>query len=286
MTVIAVLAIVTSLLYGYSDQGWKLFYQSYGRGLSQVKAKLAIRAISEDLRDANKNRISASDPSVYGVPFPDDAIQSSPYIYFTKPKMYEPSGDVIGYDYILYYFGKPKQRMEDLYATNFKRQPKNQEKYYILKCIKYLDQSKFYTEDGEKKWPFPPPILELKKSILREDKEYLAFIQKKYAGEGSETEGSNETISEPTPDNSDEENIYIDPRALLKKDSRNIPVSGNFSSTSLTDPFSNKEAKITFIDDYKNDKPITIKVQIQESPYLLGLMGAMSEFEVSVTPRN
>jgi hypothetical protein len=84
----------------------------------------------------------------------------------------------------------------------------------------------------------------------------------------------------------EEENIYIDPKSLLKKDSRNIPISGNFSSTSLTDPFSNKEAKITFIDDYKNDKPITIKVQIQESPYLLGLMGAMTEFEVSVTPRN
>ncbi len=178
MTVIAVLAIVTSLLYGYSDQGWKLFYQSYSRGLSQVKAKLAIRSISEDLRDANKNRISTNESAVYGVPFPDDAIQSSPYIYFTKPKIYEPTGDVIGYDYILYYFAKPKQRTEDLYKINWKRKPKNEEIYYILKCIKYLDQSKSYTEDGEKKWPFPPPILELKKSTLREDKEYLLFIQK------------------------------------------------------------------------------------------------------------
>lgn len=291
MTVIAVLAIVTSLLYGYSDQGWKLFYQSYGRGLSQIKAKLAVKVISEDLRDANKNRICTSNPSAYGVPFPNDAIQTSPYIYFTKPKTHPASGDVIGYDYVLYYFGKPKQTTEDLYTQRNRKKQKNEEKFFILKCIKFLDQSKSYTEDEEKKWPFFPPILELKKSTLRADKEYIEFIKKKYSDEGSD---NTETAStEPTPEDQatikeeeEEENLYIDPKILLKKDSRNIPISGNFSSTSLTDPFSNKEAKITFIDDYKNDKPITIKVQIQESPYLLGLMGAMSEFEVSVTPRN
>lgn len=277
MTVISVLAVVTGLLYGYSEQGWSLFYQSYSRGLSQVKAKLAVRSIIEELREGNKNRVSINGSSFFGIPFPDDAIQNSPYIYFTKPYIYEDTGDVIGYDYVLYYFAKPLIKN----SVSYDRYKKSKEKqtYYILKVIKFLNQSKTYTEDGEKNWPFQPPILELGKSTLPEDEEYIRSIQQ--AETTNTTEENGETQKETVT-----EELFLDHFAKLKKDSRNIPVSGNFIANSLTEPFSNKEAKITFGDDYKSEKPITIMVLIEESPVLFSLMGAMTEFEATITPRN
>lgn len=277
MTVISVLAVVTGLLYGYSEQGWSLFYQSYSRGLSQVKAKLAVRSIIEELREGNKNRVSINGSSFFGIPFPDDAIQNSPYIYFTKPYIYEDTGDVIGYDYVLYYFAKPLIKNN----VSYDRYKKSKEKqtYYILKVIKFLNQSKTYTEDGEKNWPFQPPILELGKSTLPEDEEYIRSIQQ--AETTNTTEENGETQKETVT-----EELFLDHFAKLKKDSRNIPVSGNFIANSLTEPFSNKEAKITFGDDYKSEKPITIMVLIEESPVLFSLMGAMTEFEATITPRN
>lgn len=275
MTVISVLAVVTGLLYGYSEQGWSLFYQSYSRGLSQVKAKLAIRNITEELREANKNRISINGGSYFGVPFPDDAIQNSPYIYFTKPYTYEETGDVIGYDYVLYYFAKPINKN----TTPQNRYKKSREKqtYYILKIIKFLNQSKYYTEDNEKTWPFQPPIIEIGKSSLPEDKEYIISIEQPEVPANTDEQAKNENITEE---------LFLDHFAKLKKDSRNIPISSNFIANSLTDPFSNKEAKITFGDDYKSDKPVTIMVLIEESPILFSLMGAMTEFEATITPRN
>lgn len=277
MTVISVLAVVTGLLYGYSEQGWSLFYQSYSRGLSQVKAKLAIRAITEELREANKSRVSINGTSSFGVPFPDDAIQNSPYIYFTKPYIYEDTGDVIGYDYVLYYFAKPINKNN----ISYDRYKKSREKqtYFILKVIKFLNQSKVYTEDGEKDWPFQPPILELGKSILSEDQEYIKSIQQAGIPSGSPS-------IDDTQNKAVTEELFLDHFAKLKKDSRNIPISSNFIANSLTEPFSNKEAKITFGDDYKSEKPITIMVLIEESPVLFSLMGAMTEFEATITPRN
>lgn len=276
MTVIAVLAVVTGLLYAYSDQGWRLFYQSYGRGLSQVKAKLAVKSIVEELREANKSRIAINGGSYFGVPFPDDSIQNSPFIYFTKPYTYEGTGDVTGYDYVLYYFAKPNIKNVSQARTN-RKMPEKQT-FYILKVIKFLNQSKIYTEDGEKTWPFQPPILELGKSSLPEDDDYLKMLKQQ------ESNG-NQPIAEETPKPIAEE-LFLDHFAKLKKDSRTVPISGNFIANSLTDAFSNKEAKITFGDDYKSEKPITIMVLIEETPFLFGLMGAMTEFEVSITPRN
>ncbi|MBI2996567.1 MAG: hypothetical protein HYY52_07700 [Candidatus Melainabacteria bacterium] len=270
MAVIAVIAIVLGLLYAYSDQGWRLFYQSYGRGLLQVKAKVAIKAISEELREANKKRIAINSGSSFGVPLPDDAKDSSPYIYFTKPVIFEPSGDVISYNYILYYFAKPKRLQEDIIKGI-----QQEEKYLILKSIKFLNQSKHYTEDEEKSWPFLPPILEIQKSSLPEDKEFIDSLKQDFANPKEET-----TVNES------EDELFIDHFAKLKKESRNIPISGNFLANSLTDPFTTNEVNIYFGKEYKTDKPIKIKVSLEESSVLFGLMGAMSEFEVEITPRN
>lgn len=271
MTVISVIAIVIGLLYAYSDQGWKLFYQSYSRGLSQVKAKIAIRILQEDLREANKKRLTIGRGLTFGIPFPDDAESSTPYIYFTKPVFNEGTGDVTGYDYVLYYFAKPKQSTEAKLESI--KKPKEQEQYSILKSIRFISQSKFYTEDEEKFWPYLPPLLELRKSTLPEDKIFLDSLK----GDTEEGQGNTQNKTEE---------IFVDHFASLKKESKNIPVSGNFTAVALTDPFTREQANIYFGEDYKTAKPVKIKVLLEESPFLFGLMAAMSEFEVAVVPRN
>ncbi len=279
MSVIAILGIVLGLLYAYSDRGWNLFYQSYGRGLSQVKVKLALKVISEDLREANKSRISISRGNTYGIPLPDDAQESTPYIYFTKPKTHNKTGDIIAYDYLLYYFAKPKESYDknDYYLR--KRTINEQQKFLILKYIKFIDQSKIYTEDLDKSWPFPPPVIDIYMSKLPEDEFYIASLNG-----STSSSGSSPTTNQNTNINSQE--LFYDHFALLKKASRNIPVSSNFTASSLTDPFTSEEVNIYFGQDYKKDKPVRLKFIIHESPFLFGLMGAKSEFEVKITPRN
>ncbi|MBI3590229.1 MAG: prepilin-type N-terminal cleavage/methylation domain-containing protein [Candidatus Melainabacteria bacterium] len=275
MTVIAVLAIVVGLLYAYSDQGWKLFYQSYGRGLSQVKAKLAIKVISDELRESNKDRLVVGQGTSYGVPIPDDAKDNSPYIYFTKPKFNEGTGDIIAYDYVLFYFAKPKKNFNP-YEINSPKISDNDE-FIILKSIKFLNQSKHYTEDEEKTWPFMPPIIEIDKSTLPED-------ESNFAPQTQSSSGSiNGAVQTPTPR---EDTQFLDHFTKLKRVSKNVPISGNFIANSLTDPFTKQEVSIFFNQSYSTDNPIKIKVSLQESPFLFGLMGAMTEFEVSITPRN
>lgn len=275
MAVIAVIGIVVGLLYAYSDQGWKLFYQSYGRGLSQVKAKIALRILQEELREANKSRVLVGKGVAFGVPLPDDAKEGASFIYFTKPKTFEQTGDVIGYDYILYYFAKPKEAI-DLNIRKLNQRTEI-EKSLTLKTVKFIDQSKYYTEDQDKSWPFLPPILELNKSRLEEDEVFIQSLKESnQISEASSVEVN--TINE--------QEIFLDHFAKLKKDTRNIPISGNFQATTLSDPFSSEEVSFFFGQYYKSTKPIKIKVTIQESPFLFGLMGAKTEFEVKVTPRN
>lgn len=270
ITVVSVIAIVVGLLYAYSDQGWKLFYQSYSRGLSQIKAKLAIRTLTEELRESNKARITVGRGTTYGIPQPDDIKDNSSFIYFTKPKFFEETGDVIGYDYILYYFAKPKEN--DQHERDRFR---DDDRFLILKNIKFLNQSKTYTEDHEKTWPFLPPIIEINKSTLPEDESNLEALKSSVVSK----EDTQETIEKA-------EEEFLDHFAKLKQVRRIIPVSGNFKATSLTEPFSKEQVNIFFGQEYTSDNPIKIKVSLQESPLLFGLMGAMTEFEVSVTPRN
>ena len=276
MCVLAILGIVLGLLYAYSDQGWRLFYQSYGRGLSQVKVKLALKVISEDLREANKSKIAIGRGNAYGIPLPDDVAESTPYLYFTKPKIHDKTGDLIAYDYILYYFAKPKELEENFYK---KKTINEIQKFLILKCIKFIDQSKIYTEDLEKSWPFPPPVIDINRSKLPEDEAYIASLN------GNATLTEDTTNTNQNTNNASQELLY-DHFALLKKDSRRIPISGNFIASSLTDPFTNEEVNIYFGQDYKKDKLVKLKFIINESPFLFGLMGAMSELEAKITPRN
>ena len=278
MTTIALVAIVSGLLYAYSDQGWKLFYQSSSRGLSQLKAKLAIRTVSEELREANKSRITIGKGTTIGVPMPDDVYEGSSFIYFTKPIAFEKTGDITGYDYILYYFAKPKEKIDIRKFNN--RKIKEREQYFLLKSIRFIKQSKFYTEDEEKTWPFLPPILEINKSLLPEDLSYIESLVQQTEQTQEETNKINELVTQKG------ESLFLDHFAKMKKESRNIPISGNFSASSLTDPFSNEEVNIFFGQEYKTDKPIKIKVSLDEQPVLLSLMAAMTEFEVKVTPRN
>ncbi len=275
MSVIAVLAIVMGLLYGYSNEGWNLFSQTYTRGLSQVKAKLAIKVLTDELREANKNRISINKGFNYGIPFPDDAIDSSAFIYFTKPKIFDGTGDIIAYDYILYYFAKPKTKPDEV--LRFKKRIKEKEKFYILKSVKFINQSKKYTEDKEKNWPFLPPILEIYKSSLPEDETFIQTLKSIFPN-------IEQTIDKTQEKAAKEE--FLDHFALLQKDKLTIPISGNFSASSLTDPFSKEEVNIFFGQEYKSEKPIKIKVAIEEPPLIFGLMSVKSEFEVQITPRN
>lgn len=277
MTVIVVLAAVIGLLYSYQTRGWKYFFQSYSRGLSQVKAKLAIRTITDDILEANKSRLSIGNGSSFGIPFPKDANYSSPYIYFTKPIVHKSSGEVIGYDYILYYFAEPTIDPELIYSTTRYRYDK---KMLVLKSIKFLGQSKFYTEDPEKEWPFLPPLLERYSSKLPEDKAFIEALD-----ETAEAEEGEDPLAAPI--NEEIEEAFLDLYEKVKRDSRNIPVSGNFLAVALTDPFTEDNAEFSFFgQDYKTVTPIKIKVTIHENPLLFGLKSATTEFELDVTPRN
>ena len=86
--------------------------------------------------------------------------------------------------------------------------------------------------------------------------------------------------------NTQSDNIFLDHFSKIKKSSRNIPVSSNFQANSLTDTFKKEDLNIYFTQSYKADMPISIKVTIHESPYLFGVMSAVTQFEVKVTPRN
>lgn len=290
MTVLAVLGIVMGLLYAYSNDGWKFFFQSYSRGLSQVKARLAVKTVADDLLDANKGRIYIGRGVSFGIPFPDDVKDSSPFIYFTKPVFYEPTGDVIGYDYVLYYYAKPKQNPNESYSQKVR----NKTEYLILKSVKFKNQSKTFTEDLSKKWPFPPPILEIYKSTLPEDAEFIQSLgQDPTAGVlgGLNSDGSSGLLGDIAASSSSgivtqQNNLFTDHFAELKSVSRNLPISGNFTANALTDPFVEEKATFTFGQDYKNDLIINIKASIDEPPLYLGLMSVMTEFEVKVTPRN
>ncbi len=288
MAVLAVLGIVMGLLYAYSNNGWKFFYQSYSRGLSQVKARLAVRILSDDLIDANKSRINIGRGTSFGIPFPDDVKDSSPFIYFTKPVFYESTGDVIGYDYILYYYAKPKQTFEEVYSRKIRKASE----YLILKSIKFKSQSKVYTEDREKNWPFLPPVLEISKSTLPEDDEFIKSLGQNFTASlpetnssttpGSSSLGSSSSSSAGSPSN----NLFLDHFSQLKSASRTLPISGNFTTNALTDPFTSEQASFLFGQDYKNDQIVKIKVSIEEPPLYFGIMAVKSDFEIKVTPRN
>ncbi len=283
MTVIAVLGIVMGLLYAYSDQGWKLFYQSSSRGLSQVKAKLAIRIISQELKEANKARLTIGQGNTYGIPVPDDAQDNTSFIYFTKPKFYEQTGDVIAYDYVFYYFAKPKESLDLNKRFDRKRALDNEPKFTILKSMKFLDQSKHYTEDESMSWPFMPPIIEIGKSKLPEDDTFLETLKSGSESTTEPTTNSTNTSSSSTQTTTIQ---YEDPASKLKAASRKIPISGNFLANTLTNPFTKEEASIFFNQSYTSDSPIKIKVSLQEAPNLFIAMPAQTEFEVVITPRN
>ncbi len=290
MTVLAVLGIVMGLLYAYSNDGWKFFFQSYSRGLSQVKARLVVKIVADDLLDANKGRIYIGRGTSYGIPFPDDVKDSSPFIYFTKPVFYESTGDVVGYDYVLYYYAKPKQNPDEIYSQRVR----NKVEYLILKSVKFKNQSKTYTEDLSKKWPFPPPIVEIYKSTLPQDDEFIQSLgQDPTVGssgalnpDGSSSSLGGIATSSGSGTVTQSNNLFTDHFAELKSASRNLPISGNFTANALTDPFNEEKATFTFGQDYKNDLIINVKASIEEPPLYLGLMSVMTEFEVKVTPRN
>lgn len=287
MAVLAVLGIVMGLLYAYSSNGWRYFYQSYSRGLSQVKARLAVKVLSDDLIDANKNRMAIGRGISVGVPFPDDVKDSSPFIYFTKPVFHEKTGDVISYDYVLYYYAKPKQNLDEMYSEKNKNKPQ----YLILKSIKFKNQSKIYTEDLEKKWPFPPPILEIYKSTLPEDDEFLESLEQPFSNPLSELSSEGKPVADVNNTSSDTStkqtnNLFTDHFAQLKLVKRNIPLTGNFTASALTDPFTSEQTSFVFGQDYKNDQTVKIKVSTEEPSLFLGVMIARSAFEVKITPRN
>ena len=284
MAVLAVLGIVMGLLYAYSNNGWRLFYQSYSRGLSQVKARLAIKVLSDDLIDANKARIAVSRGGSVGVPLPDDVKDSSPSIYFTKPVFYEGTGDVVGYDYVLYYFARPKEKID--FNEPYDRRKKDKPQYLVLKTVKFKNQSKAYTEDPGRTWPYLPPILEIYKSVLPEDEEFLESLNQGSTQVPAASSGTVVEMSSSSSSGGQPNSIFLDHFAQLKSISRNIPISSNFTAAALTDPFTNEQASFSFGQDYKDDQIVKIKVSIEQPILFFGLMAAMSDFEVKITPRN
>lgn len=271
ISTIVVLAIVISLLYSYENRGWEYFYNSYGRGLSHLKAKLAIKTISEDLREANRSRVVVGKGAEYNIPFPNDAFYNSPYIYFTKPKLHVESGNVIGYDYVLYYFAVPK---EDL----LKRGKIKQENYLILRCIRFTDQSKFYTEENEYEWPFMPPVIAKYDSELEEDRILKDKLNSDYAA----MDQNSETILETKP----EEPVYLDLYDKVSAVKRNIQITSDFITNNLTDPFSKEDVNFYFERTTNKDTPIKISVSIKEKTILLGAKTPPFSFETNIIPRN
>lgn len=179
MVVIGLVAIALGLLYNYKTEGWHLYNKTFQFGLLQRNARVALQAMSDNIRQASKNHIFTDDGFSLGVPFPDDALTDKPYIYFAKPNVSiegsksEPASakpkdkntdksqmgilsegkqfsSVDSYDYYLYYFAMPERSEAEAFQKL--RRAK-------LKLLRIKNQSAFYTDNppDEQEWPFLPP---------------------------------------------------------------------------------------------------------------------------------
>jgi hypothetical protein len=87
MVVVSLLVVVTGLLYGYYNQGYKFFNKAFSFGLLQRNARTSLEDLAERIKHASRDYIYADDGYNPGVPFPEDAMLDKPYLYFAIPNI-------------------------------------------------------------------------------------------------------------------------------------------------------------------------------------------------------
>lgn len=195
---IVVLSLITgviALLFFYNKRGQKVYNKSLDAAILQANARSALEQMMRTVKQASKDYIYIDTGFNTGVPLPDDAFNSKPYIYFAKPNLVEATeqtevfgvkqiglgGKRIGfavdnYDYWLFYIARttyePKSIEDDKYIQLYSGKAR-------MKSLVFRGQSRSYTEDSSKEWPFLPPIVSEGVNQLPEDltEEELALLE-------------------------------------------------------------------------------------------------------------
>lgn len=135
----------------------------------QANARSSLESMINKIRMASRDHIFTETGFNIAVPLPADAYDNKPYLYFAKPNVVDGEAGglkVQDYDYYLYYVARISYESKDI----------EDEKYYDyydgrakLKSLVYKKQSRAYTEDPRKTWPFLPPIISLGVNYLPQD---------------------------------------------------------------------------------------------------------------------
>lgn len=166
----SLISVVLALLLFYNGRGTKIFNKSFRVAYLQANARSTLEQMMLNIKQASVDHIFTDRGFNTQVPLPEDAYDNKPYIYFAKPNI-SSAGDKGGlqvddYDYWLYYIGR----------ISYEARDERDEKYVAfydgkarLRSMVIRHQSRYYTEDPKKSWPFPPPILALGVNKLPED---------------------------------------------------------------------------------------------------------------------
>lgn len=268
MVVISIITGVIALLYFYNNRGWKFFNKAFQVGTLQTNAKSALDTIVRNVRRASKDLVYVGQGFNLDVPLPEDAIFGRQYLYFAVPK-HDDENNVEAYDYFLYYIApiKIKEKFDDQEAYDkiqkLERQLEGRAK---IKLLAFRDQSKSYTEDFERKWPFLPPILELGVNKLPADFDLSEDAEREDEG----ILGFRTVAPFDKPENKELERINLSFLSDIEADIEDA-----------TPEFSLYQSDFFF--DFGNtyDSLFTINVRLYDP-----LTDTRVDFESSVTPRN
>jgi hypothetical protein len=151
MVIIALIAGVTTLLFFYNKQGWKVFNKVFGFSRLEINARSALEQLSWNLRQADRDLIYVGNAYNPDMIFPEDIFIDKPYLYFARPNFKEDSLEKSSYDYYLYYISKTNSIQEN---EDFTKQRGRIKLFYVP------NQDAHYTNLHRAEWPFPPPALQ------------------------------------------------------------------------------------------------------------------------------
>lgn len=167
--VISLISGVLGLLYLYRSRGLKLYNKSFKSSVLQADARSQLEQIMFNIKQASADRIFVGEGFNSAVPLPDKAFYDKPFLYFVKPSSIQKKGQVRGYDYYLYYIGPVRNKFDEFKNDDSGQFYEYYRKKAKMKLLIIRNQSKSYTEDSSKIWPFLPPIMDLGINQLPED---------------------------------------------------------------------------------------------------------------------
>ena len=260
---VLILGIVIGLLYTYQSRGQKVYNKSFAATSLQSNARSALEQMMLTIKQASRDHVFTDSGFNFSVPLPPDAYVNQPYIYFAKPNFgsgtREKTAGARSYDYFVYYISKPNFEFRDNFDYKLAEKYGTRAK---IKSLVFRNQSRIYTEDPDRIWPFLPPILELGVDQLPED-----------ALEEEEKEVlTREEVREIQV-------LFRDNTDLLER--KGTSFLSNAKLDDLLPTFSLYQSSFAFGFSEGNSKLFKIRVNLVDE-----LTKTSVEFESAVTPRN